>query len=238
MSGTVLVTGASRGVGREIARLLVRLGHHVVGVYRRDQDAATALVAELGDALAMVRIDLVVDAEVDRLASLLPTGALHGVVCSAGTTARAALDADGDILDQQLADGLRAPLVLLRSLLRRAALVPGSSVVFVGSNLARHGLAGRVAYSAAKAGLEGATRALARELGPARIRVNTVAPGLLQTDMTADLDPPALERYAATVPLGRVGVAADVAPVVAFLLGDGAGYITGQTLDVDGGWGA
>ena len=136
----------------------------------------------------------------------------------------------------QLEEDLGAPLRLCRALLREGRLAAGSSLVFVGSNAARRGLAGMVAYSAAKAGLEGATRALARELGPQGIRVNAVAPGVIRTDMTRDFGDAGYAAYAAEVPLGRVGEAEDVAPAVEFLLGDGARYITGQVLDIDGGW--
>ena len=242
----VLVTGATRGIGRAVAERLIAGGRQVLGVYRRDVAAAAAMEAALGPAARLVMADLTrADswASVTGLmdAALGPGGTLGGVVLNAGVVVRGAFteeSIDGvDPILAQLDGDLGMPLRMCRSLLREGRLAAGSSLVFVSSNLARRGLSGVVAYAAAKAGLEGATRALARELGPLRIRVNAVAPGLLRTDMTRGFGEAGYAAYAQEVPLGRVGEAADVAPVVEFLLGEGARYITGQVLDVDGGWG-
>lgn len=239
-STTIVVTGATRGVGREITRLLVRLGHDVVGVYRRDADAAARLHDELGSAVRMVKADLTDPDEVDAIAVDIALGAapIGGVVLAAGTTRTEPFAPGGspDPIVEQVRDNLFAPLWVLRALLRGGAFGFPASVVFIGSNIARRGLAERAAYAAAKGGIESATRSLARELGPRGIRVNTVAPGLLRTDMTAGIGEDAFARYAAEVPLGRVGLAVDVAPIVAFLLGIESSYITGQVIDVDGGW--
>ena len=232
----VLVTGATRGIGRAIAGRLVAGGRRVIGVYRRDEAAARAAQVALGDRLRVVRVDGLAA----ELAAALGPGTLAGVVFNAGVVLRGAfteLEVAGvDPMTAQLEEDLGAPLRLCRALLREGRLAAGSSLVFVGSNAARRGLAGMVAYSAAKAGLEGATRALARELGPQGIRVNAVAPGVIRTDMTRDFGDAGYTAHAAEVPLGRVGEAEDVAPAVEFLLGDGARYITGQVLDIDGGW--
>lgn len=243
MSETVLVTGASRGIGREVSRLLVRLGHPVVGVHRTESQASRSLAEELGDRLRLRRAELNDQRQVEKLVGDLYIAAapLAGVVLCAGSTYHGDFvdEPDGpDPLMGQIRSNLAAPLVLLRSLLRDSVLARGTSVVMVTSNLARRGLPQRAAYSAAKGGLESAVRSLAHELGPFGIRVNAVAPGLLRTDMTKDMDDDAYATYASSVPLGRVGEATDVAPIVAFLLGPESGYITGQTIDVDGGWAA
>jgi 3-oxoacyl-[acyl-carrier protein] reductase len=231
---SVLVTGTSRGLGLAIARERVEQGEHVFAVQRSatpDERGMSRVIADLGT-----------DEGIARVVASCPL--LTGVVLNAGIAItgefEAIAEAGGeDPIDAHLRLDLAAPLKLLRALLRAQAVSPGASVVFVSSNLARRGLAGKVAYSAAKAGIEGAVRGLAKELGPAprRVRVNAVAPGMLRTDMTAAIGEQGLQAYAREVPLGRVGEPSDVVGVVAFLLGDAARYVTGQVIDVDGGWG-
>ncbi len=237
----VLVTGASRGIGRALTQTLLSEGAVVVGVHRHESDASRALLAS-SDRIELIRADLDDPVAVATLLARCEeqNAPFTGVVLNAGVAMRRAFD-EGDATDdpivQQLRADLEAPLLLLRGLLQRKLLATAASIVFSSSNLARHGLPGKVAYSAAKGGIEAAVRGLAHELGPRGTRVNAVAPGLLRTDMTADVGTEGYAAYAETVPLRRVGEPGDVADVIAFLLGDGARYITGQTIDVDGGWG-
>jgi 3-oxoacyl-[acyl-carrier protein] reductase len=174
---------------------------------------------------------------------------LSGIVLNAGIASRlpfvgGRLTDGRDPIAIHVHADLVAPLLLLRALLEAGCLAPGASIVLVTSNLARRGLPGKVAYAVAKAGLEAAVRGLAHELGPLGHRINAVAPGLLRTDMTATPEPgqspsdidAGFAAYAETVPLRRVGTPEDIAPVVRFLLSQDSRYVTGTTLDVDGGW--
>ncbi|MGB1698851.1 MAG: SDR family NAD(P)-dependent oxidoreductase [Nannocystaceae bacterium] len=236
-----MITGVTRGIGEATARMMLGDGWEVVGVYRRRGDRAEALSSEFGERLSTVACDLADSAAIDSLVRSWERS-FDGVVLNAGITYRtpfSELEVDGvDPLEAQVGMDLLAPLRLLRALMREKRLANGASVVFVSSNLARRGLAGKVAYSAAKAGLEGACRGLAWELGAEGIRVNCVSPGLLATDMTAELGAEGYASYGAEVPLGRVGSVEDIAGVIRFLLGDDARYVSGQALDVDGGWSA
>lgn len=239
---TTFITGATRGIGREI--LLQRPSdERVVGVYRQSHEAARALTEQRPHA-ELIACDVTSPEAVAALIGALTGRQQQRLVLSAGIThtgsfVRApALQREPDPLLNELRSNLEAPLYLLRALLEAELVADGASVVVVSSNLVRHALFGKVAYAAAKAGLEAAVRQLCVELGPRGVRINAVAPGLIRTDMTRGQGAAALEAYASEAPLGRVGEAADVASVVGFFLSPSAGYITGQVLDVDGGWGA
>ena len=136
----------------------------------------------------------------------------------------------------QLRFNLELPLRLCRALDLAGVLLEGSSVVFVGSNLASRAIPRRVAYAASKAGMEGAVRALAQEWGPRGIRVNCVAPGQTRSAMTEDLPEEVFEGHRQEVPTRRVSLPQDVAELIAFLLSERARQICGQTWRVDGGW--
>ncbi len=235
---TVLVTGASRGIGLAVSASLAEAGAFVLGVYRRTIGG----LAQLPSTECMaIRADLGTDRGIDAVAAGCGRRSLTGVVHAAGVAVTAPFESgqpgETDPIRFQLKIDLESPLLLTRKLLAAGRIRSGCSIVFISSNLARVAGPGKTAYGAAKAGVEGAVRGLARELGPQGIRVNGVAPGLIETDMTADRSKGDLAAYAAEVPLGRVGQPADVAEVVGFLLGQDANFISGQILDVDGGWG-
>jgi 3-oxoacyl-[acyl-carrier protein] reductase len=237
----VLVTGASRGVGAAIAQALVSGRDRVWGIHRRPSAEADTLARRCGEALQLSRFELEDPAAIADLVAAAASlerssGLLAGVVLNAGMASRAPfvggrLTEDRDPIAAHVHADLVAPLQLLRALLEAKRLASGAPIVVV-------------AYAVAKAGLEAAVRGLAHELGPLGHRINAVAPGLLRTDLTATPEPgqriedidAAFAAYAATVPLRRVGTPEDVAPVVRFFLSPDSRYITGTTLDVDGGW--
>jgi 3-oxoacyl-[acyl-carrier protein] reductase len=238
-----LVTGGTRRVGRDITLALARAGMDVVACYRSDGAAVDALAAELGETSGkhrLVRADVTVPEQVDALVTECRSqlGTLDLVVNNAGTFGFAPLPKLGlaewnRVLDVDLTAAYR---VTQRTL---PLLVDGSSVVNIGSAAALYGGAMRSHYTAAKAGLIGLTRSLAKELGPQNIRVNLVAPGAIATDDLAQTDPAQFrmlqENYANLTALRRVTRPRDVVGAVLFLASDLASYVTGETVNVDGG---
>lgn len=225
-----LVTGAGRGIGAAVARAFHAAGATVVGV-DRDRPAAPPpwelCTADVTDSEAMSR--LLQDAT-------LRHGAIDCLVNNAGISRRAALgDLRESTWDEVQDVNLKAPVMLLRAAL--AALADGASVVNISSIRARRGFADDVAYLAAKGGLDAVTRGLAVELAPRGIRVNAVAPGAIDTDLSAPglADEQTRARVLGRIPLGRLGSADEVAGAVVFLAGPAATFITGSVLVVDGG---
>ena len=233
-----LVTGGSRGIGRAIVRALAVEGWTVAFTWREREDEARRLAAELGEAARPFRLDLRDRARPGSLVVEVEeqVGPIAGLVNNAGVRRDGLLAALPDdaweaMLDANLGGVFRCCRAVIPLMLRRRA----GSIVNVSSLTAVHGLAGQTAYGAAKAGILGLTRSLAREIGSRGIRVNAVIPGFVPTEMVADVGPEHVKALRAAEVLPGGVTAASVADAVVFLLSDRAASITGQSLVVDAG---
>jgi 3-oxoacyl-[acyl-carrier protein] reductase len=240
MAGQVaLVTGASRGIGRAIAMALAHQGMKVVGTATTDTGAASiseALAPFAGSRGLCLNVNDVagVDAAIDSIVKEL--GGLHVVVNNAGITRDTlSMRMKDDDWDAVLDTNLKAVFRVSRAAIRPMMKQRYGRIVNITSVVGASGNAGQANYAAAKAGVAGMTRSLARELGSRGITVNCVAPGFIETDMTKALSEAQTTALMAQIPLGRLGHAADIANAVAFLASPQAGYITGTELHVNGG---
>jgi 3-oxoacyl-[acyl-carrier protein] reductase len=239
MSDVALVTGASRGIGRAIAAVLAARGFEVVGTATSEAGAA-AVAAALAPhpGCRGLKLDVTdgaaVEAAVDAV--LKEHGALHVLVNNAGITRdQLAMRMKDDDWDAVLDTNLKAVFRVSRAVLRPMMKQRYGRIVNITSVVGASGNAGQANYAAAKAGVAGLTRALARELGSRAVTVNCVAPGFIATDMTDALPEAQRSALLAQIPLGRLGAADEVAHAVAFLASREAGYITGAELHVNGG---
>jgi len=236
----VLITGGTRGIGLASARLLAEDGASVV-VSGRDAGRLEAVTRELeaaGKAILGVAADVAKREDADRLveAARERFGRIDVLVNNAGMTRDQLLvRMKDDDWDQVLDTNLRGVFLMTRAVGKAMMRQRSGRIINISSTAGAMGNAGQVNYSAAKAGVIGLTKAAARELAHWNILVNAVAPGLIETDMSAGLPAEARDLLLGQVPLKRIGDAREVAEVVRFLAGDGAAYITGQTIHVNGG---
>jgi len=236
-----LVTGASRGIGRAIAVELARAGAAVALVGRDAaalEESADACRAAGGDRVEIVRADLAEQSAVDTAVrtALGAFGRVDFAIANAG------ISIDGLILrlrreelDRQIDVNLKSAVYLAAAVAKPMLRQKAGSIVFISSIVGLSGNPGQSIYALTKAGLLGLAKSLAKELGSRGVRVNAVAPGYIETAMTATLPEAAKAQYLNTISLGRPGRPEDVSGVVRFLCSDAAAYVTGQTIVVDGG---
>ena len=227
----VLVTGGSKGIGRGIAQRLHAAGHRVAATYRSG-DVPTGVLG--------VQCDITDPGQVDAAFSEVESalGAVEVLVANAGITRDTLLMRMSDddwstVIDTNLTGSFRVAKRATRAMMRGRF----GRMIFISSVVGQLGSAGQVNYSASKAGLVGLARSLARELGSRGVTANVVAPGFIETDMTAVLSEELVKKYTDQIPLGRLGAVDDIAATIEFLASDAAGYITGALIPVDGGLG-
>ena len=235
-----LVTGASRGIGQAIALELGRNGAVVVGTATSESGAEriSATFKENGIEGFGLMLDVCSAESVESVLSQIQerVGAPLILVNNAGITRdnlmmRMKDDEWNDVVNTNLNSLFR----LSKGVLRGMTKARWGRIISIGSVVGAMGNAGQVNYAAAKAGLEGFSRALAREVGSRAVTVNSVTPGFIDTDMTRELPQAQRDSLTAQIPLGRLGQAEEIAHVVAFLASEGAGYVTGATIPVNGG---
>jgi 3-oxoacyl-[acyl-carrier protein] reductase len=228
---SVLVTGGNRGIGLAIARRLVAAG---------DSVTVTSRSGDPVDGLSVVRCDVTDAASVDEAfgAAEAAHGPVEVLVANAGITKDQLLalmseDDFATVIDTNLAGSYRTAKRAVRGMMRMRR----GRLIFISSVVGLYGSAGQANYAASKAGMVGLARSLARELGSRNITSNVIAPGFVDSDMTASLPQERKKAILGAVPLGRFAAAAEVAGVVQFLASEDAGYITGAVIPVDGGLG-
>lgn len=233
---TVLITGGSRGIGAAAVRAFVAEGFHVCFLYFQSEAEAQAIAQETGATPIFCNVADSTQVTMAAKKALKGLGHLDVLICCAGVAQQKLstdiTDADWHhVLDVNLSGAFYAARAVLPSMVSRKQ----GNLVFVSSMWGQVGASMEVHYSAAKAGLIGLTRALAKEVAPSGIRVNCVAPGAIQTDMLTDIGNEAIRLLCDEIPMGRTGTAQEAAQTMLWLCSKGASYITGQVLGVNGG---
>ncbi|WP_418765061.1 3-oxoacyl-[acyl-carrier-protein] reductase [Mailhella sp.] len=238
---TALVTGGSRGIGRTVALTLAAAGYQIYFTYVSRPEAAEQTVADIeamGGRARAFRLDSGDSEAVTRFFADEIKGKVHlsVLVNNAGITRDTlVLRMKDEDFDAVVNTNLRGAFLFLREAAKIMARQRNGRIINISSVVGQMGNAGQINYAAAKAGLIGMTKSAAKELGGRSVTVNAVAPGFIETDMTASLAEDVRKAYVSAIPLGRLGSAQDVADAVAFLASDKASYITGQVIAVNGG---
>jgi 3-oxoacyl-[acyl-carrier protein] reductase len=237
---SALVTGGSRGIGQAVVLALGRLGAHVIINYRSNRAAAEetlARLAEKGGHGELYPFDVSDESQVEQAVNKIVDHhrKIDIVVNNAGVTSdNLLIRMKPHDWDQVVGTNLKGTVLCTKAASRHMIRRRYGRIVNLSSVVGQSGNAGQALYAATKAGILGFTKAVARELGSRGITVNAVAPGFIESDMTAALPPKTREEYLHSIPLGRFGTCEEVAEVVAFIVGPGAGYITGQVISVNG----
>lgn len=237
-----LVTGGSRGIGRATVLTLGRLGAHVVINYRNNQAAAeetlAALTADGQGRGELCRFDIADENQIEAAIKIIVDRhhKIDILVNNAGVTAdNLLIRMKPDDWDQVVGINLKGTILCTKAVTRVMLRQRYGRIIHLSSVVGQTGNAGQSIYAATKAGILGFTKAVAREVASRGITVNAVAPGFIETEMTAQLPAKLQEEFLRSIPLGRFGTCEDVAESIAFLAGPAAGYITGQVISVNGG---
>ena len=238
---TAVVTGGSRGIGRAICLKLAAGGAHVVLCYAGNEDVARETAAEcekLGAKALAVRCNVADSAQVQALmdTAVKTFGGIHILINNAGITRdQLMMMMKEEAFDEVISANLKGAFLCMKAAARTMMKQRYGRIVSLSSVVGLRGNAGQTNYAASKAGIIGLTTSIAKELASRGVTANAVAPGFIDTDMTAAMSEAAKAATLASIPLGKLGKPEDVAAAVAFLASEEAGYITGQVLAVDGG---
>ncbi len=241
MAKSAIVTGASRGIGRAVAQELAKRGYRVLVCYRKNSDGAADVchgIRAAGGVALPFQMDIADLSDCRRTVSkaMMEFGRIDVLINNAGIAlSRLFTETDEAVYDRVFDVNMKGMFFLTRAAAKEMVAAGGGSIVNLSSMWGISGASGEVAYSASKAAVIGFTKALAKELAPSHIRVNAVAPGVIDTDMNACYSEDTLRMLAEKTPLGRLGTPEEIASCVCFLAED-ATFLTGQVLTADGGF--